>query len=341
MKKHGNGLVATVKYVSIGIGSERSFLLMGLLAVITTIFGITTPRFLTYPMFNVIMSQCAEIGLMGLGMSLAWMINGVDLTVNDVANLTALTAAMTIRQFAYLGSLSFPSLLLSYCAALLTGGFCGAINGFLIAYLNIPPILATLGGLTLYRGISIAVTGGKTIAGLPTEVALIGRGVLWKIPIPFVILLVVFSLIFVLLKYTTFGFKVKMVGINVKAAHFSGINYRKIIMIIYILSGFLAALAGIIIMGRTRSVAYEYGTQVYIVFALLITNLAGTSAGEHSAIAVFLATLILQILSTGFYLRFMTLPGGPFFNNFLWGLFLVVILILAQLLKRLREQKSS
>jgi len=337
MRNRSAELKVAIKRYCLEVVGQRSFLLIGLLFVIIVVFGITTPRFLTYSMFKVIMSQCAEIGLMGLGMSLAWMINGVDLTVNDVANLSALIAALTIQQFTHQGQISYSLLFLSYCIALLIGTICGAINGTLIGYLNIPPILATLGGLTLYRGISIAITGGKTLAGLPANVALIGRGTVLQVPIPFVIFVVAFILIFILVKYTIFGFKVQMVGINVKAAHFSGINYRKIIMMIYILSGILSALAGIIVMGRTRSVAYEYGTQFYIVFALLITNLAGVSAGEHSAVAVFMATLILQILSTAFYLRFMTLPGGPFFNNFLWGLFLVTILILAQILKRLRQ----
>jgi simple sugar transport system permease protein len=337
MKNRSSELFVAVKQHFARIAGQRSFLLVGLLVVIVTIFSVTTSRFLTYPMFRVIMSQCAEIGLMGLGMSLAWMINGVDLTVNDAANLSALTAALVIQQYASQGQISSSSLFLSYCIALLTGGMCGIINGILIGYLDVPPILATLGGLSLYRGISVAVTGGKTLAGLPANVAVIGQGTVFQIPIPFVIFIIVSLLIFISLKYTVFGFQVKMVGINTKAAYFSGINYRKIIMIIYTLSGILAGLAGIIIMGRTRSVAYEYGTQVYIVFTLLITNLAGISAGEHSAIAVFMATLVLQILSTGFYLRFMTLPGGPFFNNFLWGLFLVTILVLAQLFKRARQ----
>jgi len=124
-----------------------------------------------------------------------------------------------------------------------------------------------------------------------------------------------------------------------RAACFSGINHRRVIMSVYMISGLLASMVGVIIMGRTRSVAYEYGTQVYIVFALLITNLAGVTAGHYGITADVLAILTLQILSTGFYSRFMTLPGGPFFNNFLWGLFLVAVLVFAQLLKRLHAKR--
>lgn len=315
---------------------KRSFLLIGLLAAIIVVFGITTPRFLTYPMFRVITSQCAEIGLMGLGMGLAWMINGVDLSVNDTANLSALTAALVLQRSRQ--NAPIPWLLLSYSVAILTGLVCGALNGILIGYFDVPPILATLGGMTLYRGISIAVTKGKAIAGLPLVVSHVGRGLVLSIPMPFIIFLSVYVVICFILNYTSFGFKAKMVGINPKAAYYSGINYRRIIMLIYMTSGFLSSIAGIIIMGRTRSVAYEYGTQVYVVFALLITNLAGVTAGQYGVTAAVLATLTLQVLSTGFYTRFMTLPGGPFFNNFLWGLFLVAVLVFSQTLNRLRAK---
>ncbi|MEM2249766.1 MAG: ABC transporter permease [Candidatus Bathyarchaeia archaeon] len=330
-------IVSKMNSVVVKILEKRSFLLTGLLVSIILIFGITTPRFLTYPMFRVITSQCAEIGLMGLGMGLAWMVNGVDLSVNDTANLSALAAALVLQHSSKDGSTAW--LLLSYLAAIFTGIICGALNGLLIGYFDVPPILATLGGMTLYRGISIAVTKGKAIAGLPLTVAQIGRGVVLNIPIPFIIFLGIYAVIFCVLNYTAFGFKAKMVGINPKAAYFSGINYRRIITSVYIVSGFLSSIAGIIIMGRTRSVAYEYGTQVYIVFALLITNLAGVSAGQYGVTAALLATLTLQALSTGFYTRFMTLPGGPFFNNFLWGLFLVAVLIFSQILNRLKIRK--
>jgi simple sugar transport system permease protein len=329
----------TFSHVGLAILERRSILLLGLLVAILFAFGTTTPRFLSYPMFRVITSQCAEIGLMGLGMGLAWMINGVDLSVNDTANLSALTAALTLKHFSSRGSVALGVLLLSYLIALLTGLLCGMLNGILIGYLDVPPILATLGGMTLYRGISIAVTSGRAVAGLPPQVAIVGRGTMFGVPVPFIIFLGIYAAMYLILNHTTFGFKARMVGINARAAYFSGINYRRVIMLVYVVSGLLSSLAGIIIMGRTRSVAYEYGTQVYIVFALLITNLAGVSAGHYGITAAVLATLTLQVLSTGFYSRFMTLPGGPFFNNFLWGLFLVAVLVFAQLLKRARAKE--
>lgn len=313
---------------------KRSLLLVGILGSIIIIFGITTPRFLTYPMFRVITSQCAEIGLMGLGMGLAWMLNGVDLSVNDAANLSALTAALTLRHLS--SEVSAAELLLSYMVAMATGLACGTLNGILIGYLDVPPILATLGGMTLYRGISIAVTKGKAVSGLPVIVTHVGRGVIWAIPVPFLIFVVIYILMYLLLNYTSFGFKARMVGVNPRASYFSGINYRKVIMFVYMISGLLSSIAGIIIMGRTRSVAYEYGTQVYVVFTLLIVNLAGISAGQYGVTAAVLATITLQVLSSGFYTRFMTLQGGPFFNNFLWGLFLVMVLIFSQLLKHIK-----
>ncbi len=337
-KRKEQSLRLFLSHIGLAFLDHRSVFLLVLLAAILLAFGITTPRFLTYPMFRVITSQSAEIGLMGLGMGLAWMVNGVDLSVNDAANLSALTAALLLKHFSAEGSSRTGWLLLSYLIALITGLLCGLLNGILIGYLDIPPILATLGTMTVFRGVSVAVTRGSAVAGLPAVIAVIGRGVVFNIPIPFLIFLGIYAVIFSLLNYTAFGFKVRMVGINPKAAYFSGINYRRVIVWVYVISGFLSSIAGIIIMGRTRSVAYEYGTQVYIVFALLITNLAGVTAGYYGVTAAALATLTLQVLSTGFYTHFMTLQGGPFFNNFLWGLFLVTVLVFAQVLKRLKEK---
>ncbi len=318
---------------------RQSLLLLVILGIVTLSFGFTTPRFFTSSIFSVIAFQCAEIGLMGLGMGITMMINGIDLSVNDTANLSALMAGLfllTVFSTHPSARLIPLFIVVAVLIALITGLLCGVLNGFLIAHLHVPPILATLGTLTLYRGISVAITGGKSLTGFPDQLSVIGRTTLLGIPTPFLILLVMGVTMHVLLNYTTFGFKIQMVGTNVNAAKFSGIKNKSITMWVYILSSIFSSIAGIIIMSRTGSVAYEYGTQTYILLALLIASLAGISPGFGSIAALILATFILQMISTGFYMLLMTVPGGGFFKNFFWGAFLILVLIAVQIIRRKR-----
>lgn len=321
--------------------SGQDLLLLLILVAIILIFGLSTRHFLRLGTFSVIVSQSAEIGLMALGMGLASIVNGVDLSVNDTANLSALIAGMFLSSISS-SALSYTPLniILTIFIALIMGTICGTINGFLIGYLRIPPILTTLGTMTLFRGISAAITGGKRLAGFPEYFSIIGRGNVFGIPLPFLILIMFGILIHVILNHTTMGFKIRMVGTNFKAARFSGIKDKSITMYAYTLSGILSSFAGIIIMSRTGSVAYEYGTQTYVLLALAITSLANVTPGFGSVSALVLATLILQTLSTGFYTLLLTSPKGAFFKDLFWGAFLVAVLAIGQII-RLKRTSSA
>jgi len=141
-------------------------------------------------------------------------------------------------------------------------------------------------------------------------------------------------LMYFVLEYTTFGFKVRMSGTNPTAAKFSGIDNRSIAMKVYILSGILGAIAGIIVMSRTNSVAYEYGTRTYILLTLLISVLGGTSPGFGNVVGVILATFILQVLSTGFHMLLLGVRGSSFFKDFSWGVLFIAILIIDHFMRR-------
>lgn len=316
---------------------KYSVFLVVILAIVIFVFGLSTKRFLSVRNFSVIVSQSAEIGLMGLGMGLVTMVNGVDLSVNDTANLSALIAGLFLKAVSQkFSSTSAPFLILITVLIAISIGFaCGSLNGLLVGYLHIPPILATLGTLTLYRGISAGITRGKRLAGFPSEFSLIGRGHIFGIPTPFVILLICGVIIHFVIEYTKVGYKIRMVGTNPNAARFSGIPDKSITMKTYIMSGILCSVAGIIIMSRTGSVAYEYGTQTYTLLSLAIVALANVSPGFGSMVSLILATVILQTLSTGFYALLMTSPRGSFFKDLFWGAFLVVVLIARKIAQRI------
>ncbi|MDK2896559.1 MAG: simple sugar transport system permease protein [Candidatus Atribacteria bacterium] len=316
---------------------DRVLLLSVVLIVLVIFFGVTKERFLTVNTIRSMAFQCPEIGLMGLGMAIAMIVNGINLSINDTANLSALVAGLSLIELAPLFvGYEFLLVIIAFLIAIGMGIACGALNGLLIGHIGVPPILATLASLTLYRGISVAVTGGKTLTGFPEELSVIGYQTVLGVPIPFIIFLVVGVLMYVVLEHTTFGFKVRMLGTNPTAAKFSGIDNKSITMKVYILSGILGAIAGIIVMSRTNSVAYEYGTRAYILQALLISVLGGISPGFGSIIGVLLATFTLQVISTGFNMLLLGVRGSSFFKDFSWGIIFIVILIIDHLMHRRR-----
>jgi simple sugar transport system permease protein len=131
-----------------------------------------------------------------------------------------------------------------------------------------------------------------------------------------------------------------MVGTNITASEFSGINNKAVIMKTYIISGILASVAGIIIMSRTMSAAYEYGATTYVLLTILITVLAGIQNGFGNVINIFIAMLILQALSTGFQMLLQGVRGNTFFKDFSWGVLLIVIFVINYLVRR-RKSKAT
>lgn len=310
---------------------SRILLLLGAFIVITAFFSITEARFFTARSISSMAFQCPEIGIMALGMAITMIIGGINLSVNDTANLSALMAGLfLVKLVPFTADYMSPFIIIGIAIliALFTGLLCGVLNGFLVGYIGVSPILTTLATLTLFRGISVVITGGKTLTGFPEQLSVIGHQTVVGIPISFVILVVLGVLIYVILKYTTFGFKARMLGTNPTAAKFSGINSKSITMKIYILSGILGAIAGIIVMSRINSVAYEYGTRTYILLTLLISVLGGISPGFGNVIGILFATFILQVLSTGFHMLLLGVRGSSFFKDFSWGTLLIVFLVI-------------
>ena len=112
------------------------------------------------------------------------------------------------------------------------------------------------------------------------------------------------------------------------ASKFSGFNNKKIIMQVFIYSGLMASVSGILIMSRTMSAAYQYGASTYVMLTILIGVLAGVVAGSGNVFNVFITVFILQIISTGFHMVLAGVRGSSFFKDFIWGLLLIIIFII-------------
>jgi simple sugar transport system permease protein len=288
--------------------------------------------------------QLAEIGILAIAMMVTILVGGINLSINATANLGVVLAgyflflmypppetggiAAIFTQIKMPENASPVILVAALLIPILVGVITGLLNGYLVGYIGVPPILATLGTLSLFTGISAGITKGRTITGFPQEYAVVANETLLGIPVPFLLFVLLTVITYIILNHTTFGFKMKMLGTNETASEFTGINNRAVILKTYVLSGVLSSVAGLIIMSRTMSAAYEYGSTTYVLLTILIAVLAGIQSGFGNVINVFIAMLILQALSTGFQMMLQGVRGSTFFKDFSWGVLLIIIFII-------------
>lgn len=321
---------------------RQTILLLGVFLALVVFFGLTRNTFLTRLSLTSMAFQLPEIGVLALAMMIPILTGGINLSVNAISNLGAVLAGL------FLVKLVPPDIVagqpglfvtIAFMLVLLIGLVTGFINGLLIGYFGVPPILATLATMTFFTGISTGLTGGKTVTNFPEQVGFIGAKSIVGIPIPFLIFLLVTILTYILLFQTSFGFKTRMMGSNPTASIFSGIDNRVIIMKVYIISGILAAITGILVMSRTMSAAIEYGSTTYVLLTILICVLANIVPGFGNVLNMFIAILILQVISTGFHMVLLGVQGSSFFKDFSWGILMILIFIINYFLRGKKVQE--
>jgi simple sugar transport system permease protein len=271
--------------------------------------------------------QFPEFGILAIAMMICMVTGGIDLSIIGIANLSSILAAVTMVKFIPEGAGAGQILiviLLAVAIAVLTGLACGLLNGIAISAFGIPPILTTLGSMQLFTGLGIIITKGKAIYGFPLEFTILGAGSVLYVPIPLILFGIIIATFSILLKKTSYGLKLYMMGTNPTASTYSGINNLKITIQTYMYSGALAAIAGLLIASRTNSANADYGSS-YTLQALLVAILGGVNpnGGFGKVAGVVVAVLTLQFLSTGFNM----LHISNFFKDFIWGAVLIIVMI--------------
>jgi simple sugar transport system permease protein len=277
------------------------------------------------------------LGVLSLAIMLSLITGGIDLSIISVANLAALAAAFVLARPEATSFSVVPAVFL----ACVTSLACGLLNGWLIGYLRITPILATLGTMQLFTGIAFVLTKGHAVAGYPDAFGALGNGTLLHVPIPLVLFLTCASVIQILLSRTALGLRLCLMGTNPTAAVFAGLDVPRLQVKTYLLSALLAGIAGLIVIARTNSAKADYGTS-YLLQAVLVAILAGVDprGGFGSAWGILLAVLALQFLSSGLNLLRFHEFAGPYLNNFTkeftWGALLLLVMILRHPLRTSR-----
>ncbi|MHB1738974.1 MAG: ABC transporter permease [Actinomycetes bacterium] len=308
---------------------DRSLLqLVGIAVVVFVGFTVASPH--VFPSMANLQSigfQFPEVGLLALGVMLSIVTGGIDLSVVAIADLSAVAMGEVFRSLGVgsTGQASGSTVLLGVAVALLVGVVCGAMNGLIIGRVGITPILATLGTLNIFGGLAIAWTHGQALQGVPSQLLAIGNDTPAGVPVPVLFFAVAAVAVALLLNRSKLGLQMTFLGANATAAKFSGIRGHRVVLGTYMSSGVLAALAGMVVVGRTASITPDYG-QSYILLSVVIVVLAGVdpAGGFGTVVGVVLAALSLQMLQTG-----MTILGlSQFLYEAAQGVVLVAVLAL-------------
>jgi simple sugar transport system permease protein len=304
------------------------YTLSGIMILVFILMWILSPdRFLRPGNLQSMAFQLPELGLLSLAMMVIMINGGINLSIVSTANLAGITAALILTKQLppdAAGAAALPVVALAIAAALAMALVVGFGNGLLVAYLDMSPILSTLGTMTLLNGISILMTKGYVISGFPDVYTYLGNGLLLGIPFPILLFALTALGLALVMGRTAFGFDLYMIGTNAKASLFSGVNNRLILMKSYVLSGLLSGFAGIIMSSRFNSAKSDYGAS-YLLVTVLAAVLGGTSStgGFGKVGGLVLALVILQFVSSGLNL----LQANAFLTRALWGVILIVVMM--------------
>ena len=264
------------------------------LIILFAVVSILNPDFMAPMNILNLLRQVSINALIAFGMTFVILSGGIDLSVGAILALSgALLAGMIMA-----GLPPVPAIFVS-C---LIGGGLGAINGILISKARMAPFIATLATMTVFRGLTLVYTNGNPITGLSDSFLfqVFGRGYMLGLPVPAITVIITFGILWCILNKTPFGRKTYAIGGNEKAAIISGIKVDRIKILIYALNGFLAALAGAILVSRLDSAQPTAGTS-YELDAIAAVVLGGTSlSGGRGRIAgTLIGALIIGTLNNG------------------------------------------
>lgn len=307
--------------------SEPLILIIVLAVFILAMAGVNGSQFFKIQNIQSMAFQMPELGILSLAMMIAMLTGGINLSIISSANLTSIVIALVLSRL--LGSEmsssnSYFYILAAIGAGMIVSILIGLLNGFLIAYIGVSPILATLGTMILVKGISIVITKGYVISGFPPFIRFIGNGELFEIPAPMIIFILCAAILALILTRTRLGISIHMLGSNETACHYSGIDTKKVLLKTYLISGLYTGIAACIMMSRFNSAKADYG-ESYLLMTVLASVLGGVSAagGFGKVSGLVIALVILQVVSNGLNLMRV--------NNFLtiaiWGVILILVMI--------------
>ena len=296
------------------------------LALLFVVLSIASPYFLTATNLSSVIRQTAVINIMALGMTLVIVSGGIDLSVGSILAFSGVIGTMTM-----VGTGSVP---LGIGVGIVCGTLWGCANGLMISMLRIPPFIVTLGTLGIVRGLTLVISGGLPVVGLPKEHGFLGEGTIGPAPFVLVVLVGCAVLTHFALHGTKLGRYTYAIGSNEAAAVYAGIPVARYKVAIYAICGLLTGLAGMIETSRlmtgqpTAGVSYELQ-----VIAAVVIGGGSLTGGAGTVIGTLIGAFIMGLLSNGSDL----LGVNPYWQQVIIG----AIIILAVALDEARKRRFS
>lgn len=266
-------------------------MLVGLI-VISLLFTVLSRQFLTGSNMLNVLRQISINAVIALGMTFVLLTGGIDLSVGSVVAACGCSMVIMLVRGVPLG--------VGVLIGLALGVLIGLINGVLVARAGLPSFIVTLGMMTMARGLAYVYTDGRPTVYDDPAFSFIGNGYLGPVPVPIVIMLVWFVICAVVLSRTRFGRHVYAIGGNREAARFSGIRIQQVVTAVYVISGFSAALAGVILASRMSS-GQPISGQGFELDAIAAIVLGGTSlaGGKGRMSGTMIGALVIGVLNNG------------------------------------------
>ena len=298
---------------------------VAILTLFTSSFGPEgfSSTFLNWVNISQVIRALSFIAIMAVGQSVVIISGGIDLSIGSVLGFSGVATAVALN--------AQVPLLLSVSLGILAGAACGWVNGVLVTSAKLPPFIATLGMMSIARGLAFALTGGQTVRDLPESFLAIGQGSIAGIPVPIVVMMLTALVCGYLLRTTPWGRYVFAIGGNEEAAKYSGINIAKIKLAVYLLCGLLAGVSGVLFTARfgvgqsTAGLGYELD-----VIAAAVIGGVSLSGGRGTILGAVIGSMLMGILRNGLVL----LNVSPYWQQVAIGGVIVLAVMLDRRTKR-------
>lgn len=302
----------------VGIYNKYGTILI--LLFLVAIVSIISPNFLDLNNIMNILQQVSVNGLIALGMTFVILTAGIDLSVGSILALSGMALGMMI--------LSGVNEVLAIIIVLALGAVLGFVNGTFISKVKLEPFIVTLATMTMFRGITLVISDGIPAMGVTTDAPILdflSQGKIFGIPFPTILFLIVFLILMLILQNTVFGRGVYAIGGNEEVARLSSVPTNKIKTSVYVISGIMSALAGVILTSRLSSSQPTAGTgfELDAIAAVVIggTSLAG---GRGRIFGTLIGVLIIGVINNG-----LNVMGvSAFYQQFIKGLIILIAVIL-------------
>jgi len=317
------------------------------LIAIIIIFSILSPNYATVSNFLIMANHVAIFGLLSIGMMLVILNGGIDLSVGSVLGLTGVFAGYLMQgvELEYAGVILYPPVWAVVVLTLVLGGLVGAVNGILVAFFRVPAFVATLGSLYVARGVALLMTNGLTFNNLSGDPSLGNTGFSWLgfnriggVPIGVVVLAVVALAVGLLLARTAFGRWLYSSGGNERAAELSGVPVKRVQIIVYVLSGMCAAVAGLVLSSQLTSAGPTAGTTYELTaIAAVVVGGASLMGGRGTVLGTLLGAFVIGFLSDGLVI----IGVSSYWQTVFTGAVIVLAVMLNSIQYRAKVKKKN